>query len=427
MAAGLALGAAAAVPRITLGAEPPGNILGPIVGHTEATMSVLWMRAAAPGEYTLEVSAVEGGATRRVSAMATEAADLCVHWRVEGLQPATEYRYRVLRGGEAVSESGNQVFRTAPDPDRSSRVRLAFSSCAREDAGSRAVWNRMAAEGVEAVVLIGDTPYIDSTTLEVQTRRHREFAAVPEYQRLLASRPCWWTWDDHDFGANDASGLLPGKENSRLVYTRYRPQRNFGDGTDGIYTSFRYGPMEVFLLDTRWFAMTEASFAAGGQPTLLGAKQWAWLQEGLRRSKATFKVLACGMIWDDKENSEKDDWGTYLAERRALERFILTERIPGVILMGGDIHASRVLRYNSKAAVGYDLVQFIASPVHGSVIPSLNVYNPHLVRSAVEPHVFLLVEADDTVSPARLDATLINARGARVFHYQLTIEDLTPA
>jgi len=167
--------------------------------------------------------------------------------------------------------------------------------------------------------------------------------------------------------------------------------------------------------------------ASGGQPTLLGAKQWAWLQEGLRRSKATFKVLACGMIWDDKENSEKDDWGTYLAERRALERFILTERIPGVILMGGDIHASRVLRYNSKAAVGYDLVQFIASPVHGSVIPSLNVYNPHLVRSAVEPHVFLLVEADDTVSPARLDATLINARGARVFHYQLTIEDLTPA
>jgi alkaline phosphatase D len=250
---------------------------------------------------------------------------------------------------------------------------------------------------------------------------------VPEYQRLLASRPCWWTWDDHDFGANDASGLLPGKENSRLVYTRYRPQKNFGDGKDGIYTSFRHGPMEVFLIDTRWFAMTEASFANGAQPTLIGAKQWAWLQEGLRRSTAPFKILACGVIWDDKENSEKDDWGTYMAERRALEKFILTEKIPGVVLMGGDIHASRVLRYKSKAAVGYDLVQFIASPAHSSVIPSLNVYSPYLVRSAVEPHVFLLVDIDGTVSPARLDATLINGRGDRVFNYQLTVADLTPA
>src|SRR5690606_25909948 len=119
-----------------------------------------------------------------------------------GLQPASTYHYRILHGSTPLAAAPEQVFRTAPGSDAPARIRFAISSCAREDPGSRAVWERMAAENVEGVVLIGDTPYIDSTTLEKQTQRHREFAAVPEYQRLLRSRPCWWTWDDHDFGAN---------------------------------------------------------------------------------------------------------------------------------------------------------------------------------------------------------------------------------
>jgi alkaline phosphatase D len=249
---------------------------------------------------------------------------------------------------------------------------------------------------------------------------------VPEYQALLRSRPCWWTWDDHDFAGNDASGLAAGKENSRLVFTRYRPQAKYGDGTDGIYTSFRRGPVEVFLLDTRWFSMTAPSFASSHKATLLGVKQWEWLQQGLLASTAPFKLLACGVIWDDKENYESDDWGTYKHELTAIQKFIGEKRIPGVILVGGDIHASRVLRYKTTETVGYELVQFIASPIHARTIPSLNVYHPDLIRSAVEPNVFLRVDADSTVTPAALHATLINKNGEQVFSYHLTADDLKP-
>ncbi|HCN78131.1 MAG TPA: hypothetical protein DIT13_13175 [Verrucomicrobiales bacterium] len=99
---------------------------------------------------------------------------------------------------------------------------------------------------------------------------------------------------------------------------------------------------------------------------------------------------------------------------------------PGIILIGGDIHASRVLKYKTAKTVGYDLVQFIASPIHGSTIPSLNVYHPDLVRSAVEPNVFLRVDADSTVTPATFHAALINKNGETVFSYHLTEEDLKP-
>ena len=421
-----ALGAGAALP--VMGAEKKEmGLLGPIVGHTEETMSFLWMRAQAAGEYVLEVTPEKGGAAKRITAQAEAEQDLCLHWRVEGLEAGSRYRYRVLAGEKVIAGDAAQVFTTAPKAASPGRVRLAISSCAKEDAGSRAVWKRMAEEQVDAVMLIGDTPYIDSTELEVQTRRHQEFAAVSEYQELLRNRPCWWTWDDHDFAGNDSSGLAVGKENSRLAFTRYRPQAEYGDGKEGIYTSFRYGPVEVFMLDARWFAMTEASYAAPAKPSLLGRVQWEWLQEKLLASTAPFKLLACGMIWDDKENKELDDWGSYAHERKALEKFIGDNKIPGVIYVGGDIHASRVLKYPTKKAVGYDLVQFIASPIHNSTIATLNVYHPDLVRSAVEPHVFLVMDIDSTVTPVRLSAELVNKDGERVFAYQLDLSDLTPA
>lgn len=409
-------------------AQSPANntILGPILGHTDETSGMVWIRAAAAGEHTLEITPGAGGKPLLLKQTASAADDLCLHWRVTGLQPGTKYRYRLLQNGKEIAADAAQVLTTAPKADAPAKVRLAISSCAHEDAGSRAVWQRMAAEEVDAVVLIGDTPYIDSTDLAKQTQRHRQFAAVPEYQALLKSRPCWWTWDDHDFAGNDASGLAQGKENVRLTFTRYRPQPAFGDGTGGIYNSFRRGPVEVFVLDTRWFSMTGPSFASSIKPTMLGTKQWEWLQKGLLASTAPFKLLACGVIWDDKENTESDDWGTYKHELTAIQKFIGEKRIPGVILVGGDIHASRVLKYKTAKTVGYDLVQFIASPIHGSTIPSLNVYNPDLVRSAVEPHVFLKVDADSTVTPAEFHATLINKDGETVFSYHLSADDLKP-
>lgn len=418
----LALGAG----TLVRGADEATAMLGPVLGHSDETTAMVWIRASVTGEFTLEVTPETGGEAVVLKEAALETNDLCIHWKVDGLLPGLRYRYRILQEDKVVAGDAGQILTAAPRADSSARVRLAISSCATEDADSRAVWNRMAAEQVDAVILIGDTPYIDSTELEKQTQRHREFAAVPEYQTLLRSRPCWWTWDDHDFAGNDASGLAAGKENTRLVFTRYRPQIEFGDGSGGIYTSFRRGPVEVFMLDTRWFSMTEPSFAGSHRPTMLGAKQWAWLQKGLLSSTAPFKLLACGVIWDDKENFESDDWGTYQHELSAIRKFIGEKAITGVILVGGDIHASRVLQYKTQKSIGYDLVQFIASPIHGSTIPSLNVYNPDLVRSAVEPNVFLRVDADSTVSPAEFHAALINKSGETVFSYHLTEDDLKP-
>ena len=410
-----------------------GQIIGPLVGHTDSESAIIWARIPSAGYYTIEIKPLDATRWQSFQSKTKQENDFCITWKIRDLKPNTLYQYRIIKGKRCglrllnifrrifgvkvpvLAEGQDFVFRTAPAVDTPARVSIAFGSGARDDKGSRAVWNRIGQSNVDAVVLLGDTPYIDSTTLNVQRWRYREFSGVVEFQNLMRSTPFWGTWDDHDFGANDSDGTLPGKENSRKAFVEYRPNGSFGNGTEGVYTKFRYGPVEVFLLDTRWWSWTGPSFADPNKMGLLGIAQWQWLTEALRGSDATFKLIACGMIWDDKKNSEKDDWGTYMHERDALFAFIGKERISGVVLIGGDIHVSRVLRYKTEEQIGYPLYEFITSPIHSGVIPSLNVPHLDLIRDAVHPHTFMKISVDTTVDPATLTAEFIDKDGKRLF------------
>jgi alkaline phosphatase D len=101
-------------------------------------------------------------------------------------------------------------------------------------------------------------------------------------------------------------------------------------------------------------------------------------------------------------------------ERDALFAFIKERRIGGVVLFGGDIHVTRLLRYPVEH-VGYPLYEFISSPMHARVIPSLNVPHPYLLRSKVQPNTFLTLTADTTVQPATLTARFLDVDGNSLF------------
>ena len=279
----------------------------------------------------------------------------------------------------------------------------------------------MSALDPHATVLLGDTPYIDSMELDVQRTRYAEFAAVPDFASLLRNRPLYATWDDHDFGANDSDGQLAGKDDARRAFIEYHANPSYGEGDQGVYTKFRQGGVEVFLLDTRYFAGTEPSPVAAGQPTLLGTRQWEWLRRELRASTAPFKLLASGMIWNGAVRPGKPDhWGSYPGEREALFRFIGQERIPVVVLAGGDVHRTRVLRYDTTDLAGYPLTELITSPIHAGVIDAANAPHPALVHDSGEPHAFLLMTVDTTVTPATLVAQFQNAEGREL--YSLTLD-----
>jgi alkaline phosphatase D len=406
---------------------PIGDLThGPFLGHVGATEAHLWARVEKPGDYLLDWRGAgigAAGAGGRCRVRVTEESDLCVTFPMTGLEADTEVTYVLRRDGDLEPLVGGRL-RTAPGPDSVAPVQLVFGSCANDIVRpDQPIWARIAAEKPDVLVLLGDTPYIDSTDLVVQRRRYREFFSQAQMAKVLARVPTYATWDDHDFGRNDTDGRLEGKQNSRRAFLEYHANPSAGESGHGIYTSFRRGPVEVFLLDTRWFAGTEPSWADAERLTLLGQAQWAWLRRGLAASTAPFKVLACGMIWNEATRPFKTDhWGAYTHEREALFRWIGERKISGVVLVGGDIHRTRVVRHDVETLAGYPLVEWITSPLAYRVIKSANAPHPGLLFDAGVEDTCLLLEVETKGEEVILRGRIIDATGKTLF----SLEQKTP-
>ena len=82
------------------------------------------------------------------------------------------------------------------------------------------------------------------------------------------------------------------------------------------------------------------------------------------------------------------------------------------MLVSGDIHRTRVLRYETiETAAGYPLLELVTSPIHAGVIDAANAPHPALVHDSGEPHSFLFITVDTTVTPPTLAAQFQNAAG----------------
>ncbi|MBX3402324.1 MAG: alkaline phosphatase D family protein [Phycisphaeraceae bacterium] len=416
----------------------PAIDIGPQMGHVGTDRARIWARAAGPGPLRLWLLDADADAPRSVDAAADLERDCCVVFDVADLRSARVYRFALGEHAPPRDDPAGwpHSFRTAPDPASPARVSLAFGSCCKDKPGEPLpIFDTIASHAPDALVLIGDTPYIDSTDLAVQRRRYREFLSNPQLAALRASTATYATWDDHDFGRNDTDGRLKGRENARRAFVEYHANAGAdgrgessegGENGEGIYSKFRLGPVEVFLIDARWFSRTETSPVDPQKLTLLGAMQWEWLKRELRASTATFKVLATGMIWNESVRPLKTDyWGAYPHERAAVWKFIADEQIDGVVLMGGDIHRSRLLRHAPEfTGAPYPLYEFISSPLSHNVHANANVPHPSLVWDVGDPSVFLLLEADSTGSPAMLTGCWINAAGEELHRVAVRADEI---
>ncbi len=402
--------------------------LGPFIGATDSESVNIWARAEMPGNYGLSVTRADGSGLA-MEATAKTSDGLTLQWALDGLAPATEYDYALASlNGEAMAQGNNQRFKTSPKPSADASVRLMFGSCAREDDATAATWRTVAAAKPDAVVLLGDSPYIDQTDLEFQRSRYAAFAEFDPMASLLRHTPWYGTWDDHDFGSNDTDGRLKGTEASRQAFIEYHALTSYGDGERGIYTSFRNGPVEVFLIDTRSFAATEPSPFRAHSASLLGAAQWTWLQDSLKASTAPVKILACGMIWNGSVRPGKlDHWGSYPHERDALFRLLGEASIEGVLLIGGDIHRSRVIQHDTTESAGYPIHELIVSPMHTGIIETANQPHPGLIKDMGTPQTFLLLDAVQAGGELRsLRATFRDASGTDHFTLDLVERSTDP-
>lgn len=301
-------------------------------------------------------------------------------------------RRTVLAGAAA-----GAVLATAPAvaaTNEPALTRIAFGSCAHQDK-DQPIWDRVNAWQPELFIFLGDNIYGDTEDMAVMRAKYDKLAAKPGFRELRRRSRIVATWDDHDFGVNDGGSEYPKKAESRALFLDFWgvPADHLRRQNGGIYGSYFFGPpgrrVQIILPDNRSFRTPLLGYsvepADKGQylvnpdpaATMLGAAQWDWLEQELRRP-ADLRIFASStQVLPDAPGYEA--WINFQADHQRLLDLIDFAQVENLVMISGDTHYAELSRMTE--GVPYPLYELTSSGLT-EVWP---VFGPNRHRIAKAP------------------------------------------
>ena len=367
-------------------ADKVGPIVhGPMLGCVTDSSAKFWVRTVdeVPLQVVVGRSPDLASAIRSSTVFSDARRDYTAVAEVERLEPGTTYYYDVLVRGRSMLAPEFPSFQTFPTEGSPGRFQVGFGGGAGYTPWKERMWDVIASHKLPGFIFLGDNVYVDvPTQRESQQYCYYRRQSRPEYRRFVGASSIFAIWDDHDFCTNDGRGG-PERNNPPWkvpVWNVFRDNWNnpaYGGGEDapGCWFRFSVADVDFFMLDGRYWR----SDPRKDDPSMLGPVQKRWLLKELKRSDATFKVLASPVPWvlEAKGNS-LDTWRGYQDEREEIFSFIDKNRIDGVLLISADRHRSDAWKIDRPD--GYPLYEFESSRltnvhVHPVMPGSLFGYN----------------------------------------------------
>lgn len=243
----------------------------------------------------------------------------------------------------------------SPAPESNALItRIAFGSCQTQDE-PLPILNTVVQWNPQLFVYLGDNIYGDTNDMKVLEAKYAKLNAKPEFQNLRAAVPTIATWDDHDYGANDAGKEYPFRKESKEIFLKFwneQPQ-TLRRQREGIYTDYWFKDdtlkksLHVIVLDTRTFRdpplknplpSWKNDYLPDTDPTksILGEVQWKWLEEKL--TEPADVRLICSSIQFSHEYNGFESWTNFPRELTKMVDLIKSTRASGVIFISGDVH-----------------------------------------------------------------------------------------
>lgn len=241
----------------------------------------------------------------------------------------------------------------AADDPKTVRSRIVFGSCADQEK-EQPFWDAINALKPDLFIFAGDNIYGDTADMEVLRAKYKKLGDNPGYQKLLKNCPVVATWDDHDYGMDDAGADFAKRDESQQVFLDFFgiPKTDPLRKQKGIYQSIIYGPPEksvqVILLDTRYHRSPlrkKAKATPNEGPyevifdkttTILGEEQWKWLGEELKKPAKLRLIVSSIQVLSQDHGWEK--WMNMPHERERLFKLLQETKAEGVIFLSGDRH-----------------------------------------------------------------------------------------
>ena len=240
--------------------------------------------------------------------------------------------------------------------------RIAFGSCANQTM-AQPIWEPILAYRPDLFIFAGDNVYGDFSGSDADNLKRAYDGArqIAGYARLRDTVNHLAVWDDHDYGLNDGGVEFAHKAVSKDLFLDFWnvPATDIRRQRDGIYDSRIIGPegmrVQVILLDVRWFRsplrITDQRGAPGRErylpdpdpaKTMLGADQWAWLAEELRKPAEVRLIVSSTQVLAEGHGWER--WGNFPLEKQKLIDTIRSSGAKGVVLLSGDRHIGALYR-----------------------------------------------------------------------------------
>ena len=441
----------AQAPAVVAGSRP-GFPSGVQSGDVLADRGVVWSRCDRPARLWVEWSTSSNfsNVQRLRGPYALETTDFSARIDLTGLPAGQDIFYRVTwedlaGGGTSAPMAGH--FRTAPAAPGPVRFLWSGDTAGQgwgisNDFGGMKIYEVMRALNPDFFIHCGDTVYADGPMQpEVKLadggvwRNHvlteekskvnetlKEFRGSYRYNQLdthvrrFSSEVMQvWQWDDHEVTNNWSDGKSLAADNryseknvalltarGARAFLENAPMRWFAQQEEErVYRQIAWGPLlDVFVIDMRSYRGPNThnrQTSIDAESVFLGPQQLAWLRQGLKNSKAVWKVIASDMpiglvVGDGKDAQGRDRFeavanGDGPALGRELEisqllQFIKGERVRNVVWLTADVHYTAAHHYDPSRAQFQEFDpfwEFVSGPLHaGSFGPNAldNTFGP---------------------------------------------------
>ncbi len=262
-------------------------------------------------------------------------------------------------------------------------------------------------------------------TLDEFRGRYKYNLMDANLRRFNAEVPQTWQWDDHEvvnnwsdskdltadtrYTVKDVPLLIARASRAFHEYAPLRPQT--AEEPERVYRKISYGPLvDVFVLDMRNYRGPNSfnlQTQEGPDTAFLGDDQLAWLQQGLKQSRAVWKVISADMpiglnIADGVDDQGRARWEAIAngnngpAAGRELEiahllSYIKQNRIRNVVWLTADVHYAAAHYYDPSKAQSKDFApfwEFVSGPLNaGSFGPNTTdgTFGPQVVFFKAPP------------------------------------------
>lgn len=274
---------------------------------------------------------------------------------------------------------------------------IVFASC-NDPYRPQPLWEPILAQKPDLFIWGGDNVYADTEDIAKMRSDYATIWEEPGYQQLARETQITGTWDDHDYGKNDAGVEWEHKVAAQVELLDFLkvPEEDERRNREGVYTSQRYetaqGSIKLILLDTRFFRTPiNASeiegrhydpWPAGSGGSVLGATQWNWLEAALEDDTADFTLIVSSIqLLSDLHGWEK--WGNHPEERTRMLDLIASAKANNIIFLTGDRHMAEFSK-DTIAGKPYPLIDFTTSGLTHTYIDSPTEENPYRISNVIK-------------------------------------------